>query len=298
MIDEARLTAFAADKFGTAWRMRGAPTRPPVARRPVFIIESDQQPLFVKVTTGPEARAKAEAEARGLTRLAQVDGIRTPAIVGISLEADSCYLVLEHISCIAGEALTDGHWAIAGERIACLHRESWASFGLDHPNYIGDFPQTNTPEASWNRFYIHNRIMPMYGRAIEEGVLTVDDRQRLDRLIERIDEISNRDIRPVLLHGDLWPGNIIFDEAGPILIDPAISFGNSQMDMSFAKFDPRLTFPAPFYDAYDHAAPAEADGAAQTALWQLWPILTHIVQDGDIWLPHLRSALDAMEAQL
>ncbi len=54
---------------------------------------------------------------------------------------------------------------------------------------------------------------------------------------------------PVLLHGDLWYGNLLVDaEGGPAVIDPSVHYGWAEADLHnaqmFGGFDRR------FWDAY------------------------------------------------
>lgn len=80
---------------------------------------------------------------------------------------------------------------------------------------------------------------------------------------------------PSLLHGDLWGGNLIVDEAGqPALIDPAVYFGHREIELAFT--DLFGGFNQRFYAAYREAWPLAADFSSRIDLYNLYPLLVHV----------------------
>lgn len=224
--------------------------------------------------------------------LAATGVVRTPEIIGVTGTPDDAVLVLAFVPTMAPTA---AHWRQLGYALAELHRHTQATFGLDRDNFIGDFVQTNTPNASWNDFYVAWRLQPMLHRAVERGLLTATEVARLERLMQKIDDIAAGVAAPALLHGDLWKGNVLFAQDGPLLIDPAVSYGHREMDIAFTRMSSAPDFPSSFYEAYEDAHPLPADHADRQELWQLWPLLTHVVQDGRQVVPRLMHAVAKYE---
>jgi protein-ribulosamine 3-kinase len=186
------------------------------------------------------------------------------------------------------------NWSQLAEMVVSLHSEKWSSFGLNYNNFIGDFSQNNTPNSDWNSFYVNHRILPMLQRIADrdEDLISSSELSRINQVLQNIDSISYSNETPSLLHGDLWRGNILFDSQGPLLIDPAINFGDREMDIAFSLMTPELTFDESFYTTYLLRMPLSYGYEYRQALWQLWPLLTHVVQDGEIWVPTLMNAVN------
>ena len=80
------------------------------------------------------------------------------------------------------------------------------------------------------------------------------------------------------LHGDLWGGNVLWSEGGPVLIDPAVYAGDPEVDLAmmalFGGFDAQV------WSAYHGLHPRRAGFEVRQALYQLWPLLVHLVLFG------------------
>ncbi len=102
----------------------------------------------------------------------------------------------------------------------------------------------------------------------------------MEAVCERIEELAGPEEPPARLHGDLWGGNVLADDAGRAwLIDPSAHGGHREMDLAMLRL-----FGNPggerVFAAYEEAAPL-ADGAAERVeLWQLQPLLVHAVLFG------------------
>jgi fructosamine-3-kinase len=106
--------------------------------------------------------------------------------------------------------------------------------------------------------------------------------KQLDRLLERLPEWLGHAVKPSLLHGDLWGGNWIAGPGGePYLIDPAVYFGDREVDLAFTElfggFSPR------FYEAYREAYPLEPGYGERKPLYQLYYLLVHLNLFGEAY---------------
>jgi fructosamine-3-kinase len=228
--------------------------------------------------------APLDAEARGLRLLAEAGAIRVPAVLGHRAARDPHgeLLVMEWI---AGDARADRDAAgrRLGERLAALHQSTAARYGLDHHNYCGATPQPNTPRDSWLVFWREERLNHQLRLAVSHGVLPRARRERLERLVSRLDQwIDDAYVRPSLLHGDLWGGNWLVDEHGePVVIDPAAYYGDREAELAMC--DLFGGFPASFWRSYDKAWPPAPGRDERRPIYQLYHLLNHLNLFGEAY---------------
>lgn len=245
-------------------------------------VESQGQRFVVKWATNATAPPPGwpsllAAEAYGLRMLNGAQAIKVPHVY-VHAEhhaAHPAYLAVEWID---SPSKTDRQ-SIGqkfGEQLATLHRTSAESFGLDQHNYCGATPQFNTPMASWIEFYGNQRLGFQMKLAAHNGRLPSIRQQRLESLIDRLDQwIDDQAVQPALIHGDLWSGNFLVDASGsPALIDPAIYFADREAELAMCHLFGG--FPDTFYLAYDDAWPPAPGRDARIPLYQLYHLLNHL----------------------
>lgn len=208
------------------------------------------------------------AEARGLAILAATHTLKVPQVM---LASDN-FLVLEWLE--MGKSRGGAMLAERlGEGLAALHQHTHAQHGLDHDNFIGRLPQSNTFTTHWAEFYRDQRIGAQMNLARQHGLLQAEREKLLTRLCEKLPQILPN-TEPALLHGDLWGGNysgIVGDI--PVMYDPAVYYGHREVEIAFTELFGG--FPARFYEAYNAVFPLEAGYTERKALYQLYPLLVH-----------------------
>jgi fructosamine-3-kinase len=187
------------------------------------VVLKDGSQAFVK-TRAHASPGEYAAEAAGLSWLAEPGALRTPRV----LEVHESYLALEWI--------TPGRLDGAGEQelgrgLALTHAAGARSFGdfagAGGPSRFGSLALSNEPAGDWPTFYAERRLRPLARLARDRAALTPAGVQALERVCERLAELSGPPEPPARLHGDLWAGNVMADSAGrPWLIDPSAYGGH------------------------------------------------------------------------
>lgn len=250
------------------------------------VVLDDGREIFVK--HHPDApEGSFAAEAHGLGWLAEAGALRTPAVLGVGDRPGARFLALEWIAS-AGPGAQSGAGpsldrASAAERfgrgLARLHRFGAPSFGLDRDNLIGPLAQGNAPRPSWAEFYGERRIVPMARRAIDSGRLDRTLASRIDALAGRLPELCGPAEPPARLHGDLWSGNALLAAAdGPAVVDPAVHGGHREVDLAMMRLFGG--FPEAVFASYAEEHPLAPGHADRLELWQLYPLLVHVVLFG------------------
>lgn len=162
--------------------------------------------------------------------------------------------------------------------MASLHSITSSQFGWYRDNYMGALPQDNTPQDDWYSFFTKQRILPLAAQAMAKDLLSVKELEQAQKLCERLHQYFP-DVRPSLLHGDLWSGNFLCNQhQKPVLIDPATHFGHPASDLALATLFGG--FAPAFYEAYHYHAPLSTNCRAQWDICNLYPLLVHLILFG------------------
>jgi len=246
---------------------------------------ADGRAVFVK--HHPDAPPGVfRAEADGLAWLAEAGALRTPEVIAVADAGDGPrFLALEWIA--PGPPDPEAF----GRGLAGLHRAGAPTFGWERDNFIGPLPQPNDPvPGGWPEFYVMRRLLPMAEQAVAAGTLDAGFLAGLERLRVRLPDLAGEPEPPARLHGDLWGGNAILGAAGgPAVVDPAVHGGHREVDLAMMRLFGG--FPAAVFAAYDEALPLAPGHGDRVDLWQLYPLLVHVVLFGGGYAGQARRAL-------
>jgi fructosamine-3-kinase len=241
------------------------------------VVLADGRDAFVKTREQVHAGEYA-AEAAGLRWLAAPGTVRTPRV----LELDDRYLALEWIE--PGRLDAAGAEEL-GRGLAGTHLAGAPCFGgldgsdTDGPARFGSLRLANDPTDDWPSFYAERRLRPLAEIARERGALTAGGIAAVERVCERIADLTGPAEPPARLHGDLWSGNVLADAGGrPWLIDPSAYGGHREVDLAMLRL-----FGAPserVFSAYRELAPLAAGWEGRVELYQLLPLLVHALLFG------------------
>lgn len=217
-----------------------------------------------------------EAEARGLEVLRGAGVIRVPAVIerGEAVDSRPAFLILEWIA--ESRQVESLSFSVNfGRSLAALHRVTGPSFGLDHDNYIGELPQSNTLTPRWVDFYRDQRIGVQMEMARQRGRLTAERERALRGIMDRMEKLlAGASNIASLVHGDLWSGNFMVVANQPVLVDPAVYYGNREVELAFTELFGG--FPPGFLAAYREAYPLDRGYEYRRPLYQLYPLLVHL----------------------
>lgn len=255
-----------------------------------YRIEGCGAVYFVKIGSG-EKRDMFAAEAAALEELARTATMRVPRAICHASDGAKSWLVLEYIA-----LARHGDFSAFGQQLAALHRCTSSTFGWWRENALGATPQINTPAADWIDFWSEHRLGFQLRLALENGY-----RGRLQSAGERLRAALPALLRghrpaPSLLHGDLWSGNVAFDDAGqPVIFDPAVYYGDRETDLAMTELFGRL--PGEFYAAYDESFPLADGYAVRRDLYNLYHVLNHLNLFGGAYLAHAERLMAGLLAR-
>jgi fructosamine-3-kinase len=166
------------------------------------------------------------AEAAGLRWLADAGAVGVPAVV-VALPG---MIAMEWVE--PGEPSVEAAERF-GRELAALHRAGAPAFGADWPGFIGPLEQDNTAsDGPWGPWFAERRLRPYLKRSCDDGALSAADAALVERVISDVAAYGG-DEPPARVHGDLWPGNVLWAADGRArLVDPAAHGGHRETDLA------------------------------------------------------------------
>ncbi|PHS31736.1 MAG: fructosamine kinase [Sulfurovum sp.] len=254
----------------------------------IYKINTSEQAYILK-TSQPSSRLEIEA-----SMLEDINkyNISVPKVYDVK----DAHLLMEYIETSKLDKYTQE--MESAKLLSKLHMVTNESrmYGYYYDTTIGPFSQKNEQtQYSWTLFLGQMRIMPMAKMCYDKGQINkemLDGLEDLCRdLYKRIDIAT---ITPSLLHGDLWRGNILFNINSATLIDPAIYFGDREMELAFiVMFD---TFGEAFFEAYGVVHPiSENFYDVKVPIYQIYPLLVHIALYGGSYVTQLEKILKKLK---
>lgn len=234
------------------------------------IAKFDKGSFFVKWNNAEKFPEMFSLEAQGL-ELLRLGTIKIPEVLLVGEVANYSFLVLEEIN---SSSISNNYWEELGQGLADLHKISDTHFGLENDNYMGSLKQVNSQIQDWSSFYIENRLETQSALAFNAHLLSKEDMLLIQLFYKNIKDLLTIE-PPSLVHGDLWNGNVIVSSSGePVLIDPAVSFSNREVDLAMVKLFGG--FDEQFYQAYREAFPVQSGIESRIEIYQLYPLLVHL----------------------
>jgi len=240
-------------------------------------LETNKGVFFSKYNTNAKLNM-FQTEYDGLKILKSKNAIYIPETIAF----ENTFLILEFIQPSSPNGF---FWENFGRNLAKMHQQTDKKFGLNFDNYIGSLPQNNEQNKNWVDFFVQNRLLAQLDIGDYSSSLKCD----FEKLFKKLPNIFPATL-PSLLHGDLWSGNfLVKDKNTPVLIDPAIYFGNREMDIAMCKLF--SGFHTDFYTSYNEEFPLENGWEERINLCNLYPLLVHVNLFGGGYLNQVKNIL-------
>ena len=246
----------------------------------------------VVIKTMPETkRDDLLIEARMLQDLSE-KGLRVPKVIASHKDL----LVLEYIE--PCRDISYDQEIEAAKALASLHQVSNENrmYGYYYDTTIASFTQKNEQtQYNWALFLGQMRILPMAKICYDKGDLNKSHMERLEILCSSLHRRMDMSlITPSLLHGDVWSGNVIYAKEGICFIDPAIYFGDREMELAFILLF--HTFGSTFFKHYTNVHLLSEDFyKTKVPLYQIYPLLVHVALYGGGYVRELEERLQRLK---
>jgi len=260
------------------------------------IHSSTGETYFAKLGSPPE-NEQYIGEAQSLQAMDAAAPGLVPKVFSYGVDAKgNPYFISEYknMTGLSGEAAN-----VLATRLATeLHQyKSKKGFGFEVPTYCGATRQKNGWYESWEQCYdalIGNLLEGLskkgYDHIVRQG------QEIRDKVIPKL--LGQLDVDPVLLHGDLWSGNVGVDSSTgkPVIFDPSSYYGHNEADLAIARLFGG--FPRSFYETYQKYQPKSepvSQYSMRGELYELYHYLNHTLLFG---AGYARSAQENMNRLL
>jgi protein-ribulosamine 3-kinase len=248
----------------------------------LLLLTVDGQTLFIKYHANPPPHFFS-CEARNLEALRQNAALRVPEVIA---HCHHC-LVLEYLG---SERPTPAYWQQLATGLASLHQKPQSCVGFNYDNLCGTTGPPNPRVIYGMAFFSDYRLGHQIKVAVDKGLLEASDQRALRALIQQLPTLLPVQ-SAVLIHGDLWSGNVHCDRNGnPCLVDPACYWGWREADIAMTTLFGG--FPDEFYRHYDELFPMDKGWQHRLPFYNLYHQLNHLNLFGAQYLPSIRKVIN------
>lgn len=250
-------------------------------------VDTSDGKFFIKLNNATLYPEMLQKEAAALGVLKDSKTVTVPSVKAHGVFEDQQYLILDFIE---KGYRHNKYWETFATQMANLHQQTNDTFGFIENNYIGSLPQLNTPQTDWITFFVEQRLMVQAAIAFNKGLIDKWLVNKLEVLSLKLPSYIEQ-VKPALLHGDLWHGNYMIDVSGnPVVFDPAVYYGCSEMEIAFTEMFGRMD--DRFYHAYFEQNPSMEGYELRADIYNLYPLLVHLNLFGQSYLSAIQNVLN------
>ena len=243
-----------------------------------YKLDADGGSYFLKVHKNKDA-SFFECEKAGL-KLFEENGIFAPRALASGDVDGSAYLLMTY-----HDEERIGSQEDLAKVITNIHKikSPNGKFGFPYP-FLGtacDFE--NEFKDTWKEVFLYERMDKLKNmlkkvKLWEEKDL--DRYQEVRNIIEK--ELDNHHSDPVLLHGDLWAGNFMFDkDERPLVFDPSPVYGDREFDIGVSTVFGG--FRKAFYDEYKQIMPLDDGYQKRLNFYRLYILMKYFLRFGPVY---------------
>ena len=181
-----------------------------------------------------------------------------------------------------------------GKGLGEMHLKSAESnpkmYGSPVDGFIGTTDQKRGWEDNWIDCFLNLRILPqlliLQSKDLDKGII--------NKIKEKIkSELINHKPINVLVHGDLWSGNVGVDKSGKgVIFDPASWWADNEVDIAMTRLFGG--FKKEFYEEYHKIIPLKEGFEKRIIIYNLYHVLNHANMFGGGYFNQVKDYVKAI----
>jgi len=159
-----------------------------------------------------------------------------------------------------------------------IHSIKNKKYGLDFATQIGGLKQENNWSDNWVNFYREKRLLYVFEIINSKNKMDNNINIKIEKLLKNLNNYIPEKPRSSLLHGDLWEGNILFnDEKFVGFIDPGSFYGHNELELAYLTwFNPKF-ISSDFLSRYNCFIKIDKDFFKYEPIYQLYYSLLNVL---------------------
>ena len=183
---------------------------------------------------------------------------------------------------------------ILAEVISKIHQNTNNRYGFQFDAQIGALKQTNEFIDNWVVFFREKRLNSIFELINNDDPMTNNINQKIEKLLKNIHNLIPNNPIPRLLHGDLWAGNILYNNGKLVgLIDPGIFFGHNELEIAYLTWFNFVN--EEFLKIYSNIIPIERDYFEYEPIYQLYYCLLNVHLWDRIYIKEVEKLLNKIK---
>lgn len=256
-----------------------------------YKVYTDQGPYFLLVKKDGDINF-FQGEIEGL-KLFEKYGVNAPRLIDFGLISEGAYLLLTFLE----EGRPADQSKLAREVLKIHAIESPKNkFGFEYAYKGSAISFSNDFRNTWKEVFLEERLDKLSRSLSDKKIFTKDDLSKYEKLRKIINKyLDEHESKPVLVHGDLWPGNFMFDSHGEAyLFDPSPLYGDREFDLGISTVF--SGFNDDFYKTYMEDLPKDKDLSLRLEFYRLYMFMIHLDKFGNIYRPEFDLSMDKIFA--
>ena len=180
--------------------------------------------------------------------------------------------------------------------ISKIHSVSNRQYGFSFNTQVGGIQQVNNFENSWVYFYSNYRLNDIFEITNKKENLGKIINNKISYLLKNMHNLIPNNPTPLLLHGDLWEGNILFNKkkfAG--FIDPGSFFGHSEMEVAYLRWFNPSFIDSEFLAKYNNYITLEKNYLSYEPIYQLYYALCNVALWDNSYIKEVEKLLGKLK---
>ena len=159
-----------------------------------------------------------------------------------------------------------------------IHSFTNNSYGFKFDTQIGGVKHENQYEKNWADFYLNTRLHYFFDLANKANLLDKNIREKIYTVMKQINNLIPNKPKPMLMHGDLWEGNILFKDCKFVsFIDPGSFYGHNEMELAYLRWFNPVFVDDNFLFKYKEYIPIDKNYFFYEPVYQLYYSLCNVV---------------------